>query len=220
MPADATTTLCTWAEFTQGAFADLARNINDPAYQADLLMEGTRLCESVAERRLAPFTVTETHRLSGLDPDEYSDASALPLDLPAALGLSYAQALGASLLVRHCWLNEFAPHYPEMWTYSNITVNISRSFGGGQVLTPNQYRGPAADSGHVWFNLGLFIPIGSYADFTYTAGYTTVPADLRRAAKMMVASILLGEQRPDANGRDPQRLTEDAEKLCARYARQ
>jgi hypothetical protein len=223
MPSDVTGTLCNWAQFTEGAFADLARNFTDAQVQQDFLMEATRLCEGAASgRRLAPFTLTETHRLQGIDPDEYTDAANLPLDLSGVMGRSYAYALGASTLVRHCWLNEFPPHYPEMWTYSNITVNVTRSYGGGQTLSPSQYRGPAPDSGHIWFNLGLFIPIGSYADFTYTGGYTTMPADLVRAGKNMTAALIIRELRPDSsgNGRDPDQLQESAEKMAARYARE
>ncbi len=220
MTADSTTPLCTWAQFTVGQFADLAKNITDTAYQNDLLMEATRLCEGAADRRLAPFTTTETARLAGLDPDEYVDSANLPLDLSGTLGRSYAQALGASTLVRHCWLREFAPHYPEYWSYSDISVNITRSYGGGQNLSPNQYLGPAPDSGHIWFNLGLFIPIGSYADITYTAGYATTPADLRRGCKLMVAAILVREKLPVDGTRDPELLVTEAEKICARYGRE
>jgi hypothetical protein len=220
--ADSTTPLCTWAQFTEGAFADLARNYTSQQVQTNLLMEATRLCEAAADgRRLAPFTdLVETHRLAGVDPDEYTDAANLPLDLQGALGRSYAYALGASTLVRHCWLNEFAPHYAELWGYSDITVNISRSYGGGQLLSASQYRGPSPDSGHIWFNLGQFIPIGSYADVVYSGGYQTTPADLVRASKNMVASIVLRELQPSAQSRDPELLVNEAEKICARYSRE
>jgi hypothetical protein len=223
MSADVITgTLCTWAQFTEGAFADLARNYTAPQVQQDLLMEATRLCEAAASgRRLAPFTgLVETHRLQGVDPDEYTDAANLPLDLAGASGRSYAYALGASTLVRHCWLNEFAPHYPELWGYSNISVSIGRSYGGGQTLSPSQYRGPDLDSGHIWFNLGQFIPVGSYGTFVYSGGYQTIPADLVRAGKNMTAALIIRELRPESNGRDPDLLQQEAEKMCARYARE
>jgi hypothetical protein len=214
-------TLCTWDQFMEGAFADLARNYTDPQAQQALLVESTRLCEGAASgRRLAPFTHTETHRLSGLDPDEYTDTAALPLDLAGTVGQSYANALGASTLVRHCWLNEFPPHYPEMWGYSDITVNVARSYGGGQLLSPSQYRGPDPDSGHLWFNLGMFIPIGSYADILYSGGYQVIPGDLVRASKNMTAALILRELQPNSNNRDPDLLQQEAEKMCARYARE
>ena len=221
MAGDTTTPLCSWAQFTAGAFADLARAVTDPTDPTDLLMESTRLCEGAAGgRRLAPFVgLTETHRLAGLDPDEYSDAANLPLDLQGTVGRSYAAALSASTLVRHTWLDQFAPHYPNLWAYSNITVHITRSYGGSQDLAPGQYTGPAPDSGHVWFRLGLFIPIGSYAEITYSGGYQTTPADLRRAAKNMLASLILRELIPEPQGRDPELLLHQAESICARYGR-
>ena len=219
--SDTTTTLCTWDQFVEGAFKDLARNYTTPQVQADLLIEATRLCEAAADgRRLAPFTLTETHRLAGVDPDEYTDSANLPLDLVSTVGRSYAMALGVSTLVRHCWLNEFAPHHSELWSYSNITLQVVRSYGGGQTLTSNQYVGPELDSGHIWFNLGQFIPVGSLGRVTYSGGYSTVPADLVRAGKMMVASLILTEIQPDRRSHNPEDLTNEAEKICARYGRQ
>src|ERR1700710_105416 len=97
MATDTTTPLCTWDEFTAGAFKNLARFYTDPTEQNDLLMEATRECEALADcRRLAPFTTTESHRLDGVDPDEYTDASNLPLDITGTLNSSYAMALGSS----------------------------------------------------------------------------------------------------------------------------
>lgn len=222
MAADSTTPLCTWAQFMQGAFADLARNYTDTALQTELLLEATRLCEAAADgRRLAPFTgLVETHRLGGIDPDEYTDAANLPLDLQGTLGRSYAYALGASTLVRHCWLNEFAPHYPELWSYSDISLTVVRSYGGSESLSTSQYVGPELDSGHIWFNLGLFVPVGSLGRVTYSGGYQTIPADLVRAGKNMVAAIIVRELQPTSQSRDPDLLTNEAEKICARYARE
>lgn len=219
--ADATTPLCTWAQFTEGAFADLARNYTNPQAQTDLLMESTRLCEAAADgRRLAPFTnLTETHRLAGIDPDEYTDAANLPLDLQGTVGRSYAYALGASTLVRHTWLNEFAPHHPEYWTYNNITLTVVRSYGGSEILSTSQYEGPELDSGHVWFHLGKFIPIGSLGRVVYSGGYTTTPADLVRANKLMIAALIVRELAPTDRTRDPELLVTEAEKICARYSR-
>lgn len=221
MATDTTTPLCTWDEFTAGSFKTLARNYVDPQEQNDLLMEATRECEALADgRRLAPFTTSESHRLDGVDPDEYTDASNLPLDITGTLNASYAMALGSSTLVRHCWLYEFAPRYPEMWAYSNITVDITRSYGGGQILTPNQYVGPAGDSGHIWFNLGMFVPVGSYAQIGYSGGYTVaIPADLRRACKNMIAAILVRDLQPAPTHPDPEVLIKAAARTLAWYAK-
>jgi hypothetical protein len=218
--ADSATPLCTWGQFISGAFADLARAYTDPNGQAALLVEATRLCEAAADRRLAPFSKSETHRLQGIDPDEYTDGGNLPLDLAGTVGRSYAMALGASTLVRHCWLDEFAPHHPEMWTYSNVSVTIVRSYGGSQNLSSAQYVGPEVDSGHVWFNLGQFIPIGSLGRVTYSGGYSTVPADLVRACKLMTAALIVRELNPSSTQRDPDLLQDEAEKICARYGRE
>lgn len=218
--ADSTTPLCSWPQFVSGAFKDMARNIIDPQAQADLLLEATRLCEQEAGRRLAPFTaMTETHRAEGIDPDEYGDSADVPLDQAGALGRSYADALGTSNMVRHCWLNEFAPRYPEMWTYSNVSVQVVRSYGGSQNLTATQIQGPEPDSGHVWFNLGLFIPIGSIVRFTYSGGYTTMPADLVRAGKFMTASLIARELAPTPTSRDPETLRADAVACLVGYTR-
>lgn len=221
--ADTTTPLCTWAQFTEGAFANLARNITDAEVQTDYLMEATRQCEGLAgDRRLAPFTnLVESHRLDGVDPDEYTDAANLPLDLAGTLGRSYAYSIGASTLVRHCWLNEYAPRHAEYWTYSNITLTITRSYGGSQNLTVNQYVGPMPDSGHVWFNLGLFIPIGSYGLVTYSGGYTAaIPADLVRAAKYVTAAIVVRETQPTSTQHDPEILMKNAARILGTYGRE
>src|SRR5690242_1674804 len=119
MGTDTLTPLTTWAQLTNGAFADLVRSYTDPTAQTELLAEATRLCEEACGRRLAPFTgLVETERATGIDPDEYIDAGNVPLDLAGTLGKSYAYAMGTTSLVRHGWLSEYAARYPEMWTYS------------------------------------------------------------------------------------------------------
>lgn len=220
MTADSATPLCTWGQLTQGAFKDLARNITDVGAQNALLLEATRMCErAAAGRRLVPFTaMTETHRAQGIDPDEYGSGSDLPLDQSGALGRSFAAALGTQDMVRHCWLNQYAAHYPEMWTYTGVSFTIVRSYGGTQTLTATQMQGPEPDSGHVLFNLGLFIPIGSVIRVTYGGGYTTSPADLVRAGKLMTASLIVRELAPSAQGRDPDLLANEAEAICASYS--
>lgn len=198
--------LCSASQFQQGAFQDLAR-----AYTlgplSEVMAEATRACETECDRRLALFTITESHRAEGVDPDEYTDTANLPLDIQGALGRSYAASLSASTLIRHCWLNEYAPRYQDMWTYSNVHVSVNRSYGGSQDLT-NKYIGPYADSGHLFFFLGQFIPIGSWLNVTYSGGYTTVPADLVRACKWMAAAIICRELDPmgKSHGHSPDEL--------------
>src|SRR3954468_5921515 len=219
MVADSPVPLATSADMQAGQFADLVR-----AYSAadlgPLMVEATRVCEGVAGRRLAPFTgVPETHRATGIDPDEYTDASSLPMDILGSLGRSYANALGAGDQVRHCWLNEFAPRYPEMWAYSNLQVTILRSYGGSQSVMSASLVGAENDSGHIWFTLGTFLPLGSLIRVQYGGGYSMVPADLGRACKLQAAVLVLGEIDPAGTqfGHDPGALGKQAEDILCRY---
>lgn len=209
--ADSVVPLCSPSQFKEGAFSDLVRDYTTQAL-ADLLAEGTRLCEDATERRLAPFTITELTRADGIDPDEYTDSANLPMDIRSTLGVSYAQALGASSLVRHCWVSEFAPRYQDMWTYSNVSVSIIRSYGGSQDVSPSQIlSGPEPDSGHLWFQLGMFLPVGSRVQVTYSGGYTVAtPASLVRANKFMSAYLAVRELNPDDVQHDPAQLHADA----------
>lgn len=219
MAADSPVPLATSADMQSGQFADLVRDYS-PSDLDELMIEATRVCEGIAGRRLAPFTgVPETHRATGIDPDEYSDAASVPLDLQGTLGRSYSDALGAGDQVRHCWLNEFAPRYPEMWTYSNVQVTILRSYGGSSALAAGNVIGAEADSGHIWFTLGTFLPLGSLIRAVYDGGYTTVPADLARACKLQAAVLVLGEIDPAGTqfGHDPGALRTQAEDILCRY---
>lgn len=220
--ADAPVPLCTPAQMSEGPFADLVRDFSAPAL-SDLMIEATRTCEGICGRRLAPFTITESHRAEGIDPDEYTDAANLPMDLQGTLGRSYAYALGASTLVRHVWLNEYAVRYPEYWTYSNMQIQVVRSYGGSQSVSTAQILSSQPDRGHVWFQLGLFLPIGSDVLVTYSGGYTvTIPADLVRSAKCMAASLALSELDPAAShsAHDPGELEARAERILTPYMRE
>ena len=218
--ADSPTPLCSAAQFSEGAFADLAAGYTGTAL-ADLMVEATRACESECGRRLAPFTITESHRAEGIDPDEYADSANLPMDLQGTLGRSYAYALGASTLVRHCWLDEYAPRYQDLWSYSvSPTVTLVRSYGGSETLTASQIIGPEPDSGHVWFQLGTFLPIGSLIRVTYSGGYTVaIPGDLVRANKFMAAWMAIKELNPEDNSRDPEQLHTDALMILSNWDR-
>ena len=68
MAADTPTPLATSAQMKEGAFADLVRSFDDPALD-QLMVEATRACETECSRRLAPFTMTESHRAEGIDPE-------------------------------------------------------------------------------------------------------------------------------------------------------
>lgn len=219
MPVDAPIPLATSAQLMDGAFADLVRQY-ETATIDQAMIQATRELEGICGRRLAPFTITESHRAEGIDPDEYSDSANLPMDIRGTIGASYAMALGASSLVRSIWLNEYAPRYPEYWTYSNVQIDIVRSYGGSQTVT-TLLDGPDPDSGHVWFQLGLFLPVGSRVHVTYSGGYTVAtPADLVRACKYLAAAYIIDELDPlGDHGHDPDVLRVKAEDVLLPYMR-
>lgn len=197
---DTPATLVTPDQLTSGALASLFQSY-DPATLADLLLQATRACETECNRRLVPFTgLVETHRAEGVDPDEYSGSVDIPMDVQGTLGRSYAASLGGGGgLVRHCWLSEYAPQYPEFWSYSQVSITIVRSYGGSQVFTASSIEGPEVDSGHVWFRLGTWLPVGSWIRAVYSGGYTTIPADLVRGGMWMAGSIAVAELDPARN---------------------
>jgi hypothetical protein len=197
--ADAPVPLANWAQLSEGPFSDLVAGYTSATAQSDLMFEATRRCEDETQRRLAPFTaVTESHRASGVDPDEFAGSGAdVPMSIQGTLGQSYASALGYDTnMIRHVWVHEYAPRYPDMWAYSGVSVTYTLSVGGAQTLTATQVSGPEPDSGHLWIPLGTFLPVGSWIRVTYSGGYTTVPAGLVRACKLMAASIAARELDP------------------------
>jgi hypothetical protein len=218
MAMDALTPLCSVQQFLEGAFADLARDYSNIAI-SNILIEATRACESAVDRRLAPFTITETQRADGLDVEDALDAY-VPLDPTSQLGFSRAQSLGSTLLVRHFWVRECPPRYPELWTGSINSISLLRSFSGTQSVAVStlQYE---ADTGHVRFQLGTFVPPATTIVVNYSGGYSTTPADLVRACKFMAASIVLKELDPAQamHGHDPDALRLDAMELLASYTR-
>lgn len=221
MAADLPTPLASAADMLAGQFADLVRDYSADALD-QLMIEATREAEGICGRRLAPFTaLPETHRATGIDPDEYTDAANLPMDLQGTLGRSYSNALGAGDQVRHVWLNEFATRYPDLWTYSNLQVTILRSYGGSQPMAAASLTGAEPDSGHVWFTLGTFLPLGSLIRVQYDGGYTTIPADLGRAGKLLAASNVLGEIDPAGTqfSHDQGALRKQAEDILCNYQR-
>jgi hypothetical protein len=217
--ADSPVPLCSSAQFKEAAFADLASALSDGAL-ADFLIEGTRLCEEACDRRLAPFTLTETHMALGINPDEYAESANFPMDILGTLGMSSARAYGGVSLVSHVWLNEMPVRYPEMWAYSGTTITITRSYGGSQLLGPGQILSGPDDTGHVRFTLGTFVPVGSGIQVAYSGGYVnSTPASLVRANKYMTASIICRELNPDDSSHDPDLLREDATAILASWQR-
>lgn len=219
MATDSPIPLATSAQMLSSRYGDLVRDW-DPAELDQLMVEATRECEGEVSRRLVPFTgLTETHRAEGIDPDEYADSANLPMDLQGTLGRSYAMALGASTLVRHVWLNEYAVRHAEYWAYSDMQITLIRSYGGTQQVSAAQILDTATDTGHVFFQLGIFLPIGTTIKVVYGGGYQTIPADLVRAGRHMAASIAAAELDPIQPGHDPDMLREKAVLILDAYAR-
>lgn len=220
---DTVSPLCSVAQLQEGAFADLTRSFSAQAL-SDIVIEATRWCETECQRRLAPFTgLTEIHRAEGIDPDEQSAVmGGIPMDIYGSLGASYASALGGvGDMVRHLWLNEHAPVFSEKWQYANVSITVYRSIGGSQVVP--LLTGPDPGTGHVWFRLGTFIPLGSILQATYDGGYpsSNTPADLVRAAKFKAAALCCDELDPlqATHGHDAGSLEEKAASALAPYAR-
>jgi hypothetical protein len=218
--ADNPIPLCSAAQFKIGPFGDLVSALSGEAL-TDFLLEATRICEDEVDRRLVPFTVTETHRAEGIDPDEVSDAANLPMDIRSTLGASYASAIGAQALVRHVWLDEKAHRYSDLWQYSNVAVHFIRSYGGSQTVSPPQIlNGPEPDTGHLWFQLGIFLPVGSRIQVTYSGGYVVaIPASLVRACKFICASNIVRELNPGNTDHNPEQLHTDALMILSNWTK-
>jgi len=155
--------------------------LSSPA-QTQLLTDASRAVENYCGRLLAPFTGhVERHRAQMTDPDAQADIY-VPLDLQGTLGTSRARSLGANDLVRHVFLKEYPPVYPEMWTGSITAITVTHAIGGATTLDLSSgsltYH---PETGQIMFPLGTYIVIGDLLSITYAGGYSTVPDDLKRA---------------------------------------
>jgi hypothetical protein len=208
------------AAFTESAFGDLVKDFSDQA-KSDLTIEATRICEGEAgNRRLAPFTVTETTRADGIDPDEYPPGASMPMPIQGTVGWSQALAMGGNDLVRHCWVSQFPPRYPDLWAYSGVSVTVVRSYAGTETLSQSQVLNGPDNLGHLWFQIGTLVPIGSRIAVTYSGGYTVaIPADLVRACKLVCAWLAIGELNPGTTDHNPDKLYTDALMILANYQR-
>jgi hypothetical protein len=217
--ADTPVPLCSAANFTSSAFGDLVAKYSAQAL-ADLMSESTRACEAAAGgRRLAPFTITETTRADGVDPDEYPAGASLPMPIQGTIGWSEALALGGGNdLVRHCWLTQTPPRYPDLWQYSGITITVIRSYSGTQQYDQAQLLDGPDNTGHLWFQIGSLVPIGSRVRTTYSGGYViAIPADLVRAGRLMAAWMVVSELNPASTDHDPDRLYASACRILEAY---
>jgi len=190
--------LATVAEFSK-RYPELVVDL-DATTIADILVEATAHLEDLTGRRLAPFKGhIYQDRLFGIDPGEYGNNADMPMDIFGSLGMSQAIALGASTLVRHFWLDQHAPAYPELWTYNIQSMTIYRTYGDYQPIDFNHggVRGPDVTDGHVWIRLGTFAPEGSRIEVVYDGGYTNgIPPSLRRACLFQAAKFIMLEFEP------------------------
>ena len=211
-------------EDLQKRFPEVTQGV-DPDVLQDILVEATSFLEDSTNRRLAPFSghICE-ERLFGISPDEYGDVSAdMPIDIYGSLGISKAAALGASDLVRHLWLDQYAPFYPELWTYDIQSMVIYRTYGDHQPIDWNNggIIGPNTTDGHVWFRLGTFIPEGTFVKVVYSGGYTKgIPPSLRRACLFQAIKYVILECEPQMrSSMDLKEIDDVVERNIATWAR-
>ena len=191
--------LCTAADFVK-RYPEISQSI-PPEVIAELCLEATDHIEAITSRRLAPFTGhIYSDMLVGIYPDEYGQSAAIPTDIYASLGISYANALGANSLVRHFWLDQFAPRLPELWQYSIESMNLVLTYGN---TTPIDFQaggtifGPSPVDGSCWLRLGTFAPQGTMVTVVYSGGYTGgIPAGLKRAALFQALKFAVLEAEP------------------------
>lgn len=207
-------------------FPNLCDSVTPEVIQT-LIIEATGSLEDMVDRRLAPFTgMVYEDMLLGISPVEYGASMInVPMSAQGVMGTSYAQSIGATDLMRHFWLPEFAPRYPELWTYKITSITVALTYGNTQSITiPTGGligNSPTITSGHCWLRLGTFAPEGSYIKVVYSGGYTGgIPAALRRACLYQTAKMLMLESEPQT--RDDMNFNEidsQVTRLMAPWAR-
>lgn len=209
------------ADLTSGPFSVLWRGTPQSSDQLNVMIRASRAIEARCTRRFVPFAnLLQTQRAEGVDIAESGYAG--PLPLLAALGRSRAQAFGnTNDLVRDVWLDEHAPLYPELWTYSNVTVTLARAWGDQQIIAGTTLEGPEADTGHFRLPIGTWCPTGTTIRVAYSGGYTVAyPDDLRQACIFQAAKQLILTAEPQARpGMDTADLEAEIVNLLAPYAR-
>jgi hypothetical protein len=191
--------------------------------QNSVMIPASMAIESQCNRRLTPFTgLVESFRAQNVDPDDQTDFG-MPMSQSAMLGISRAQSLGATQLVRHGWLREHPVRWPDLWSGSISDIKLYWATSGSQDMpspvtaSSVQYE---VDTGHVRFNLGTFLPQGSTVVATYSGGYSTVPSELKAACMLKATEIgllyLEPESRPSI---DMGELKDGIERLIDPYIR-
>lgn len=193
--------LITSADLAGGSVGAITQNYaSDPNYLTSVANRASRNIETRCNRRLAPFTVTESHLATGVDINGLGAADAsMPLSMAGTLGLDRARAYGAFAgLVRDVWLDQWAPQYPELWSYSNVSATLTRTLDDTEQVIGSRITGPDPDSGHLRFSLGTFCPPGSLIKVTYSGGYQTTPDDLVEACRLQALKLLILEIEPQS----------------------
>jgi hypothetical protein len=220
-PSSLTTPLATAAQF-QKRFPQLC--IDGPAADQteleQIMLEATSTIEEECGRRFLFSGHIYSDRLFGIDSSDDFDID-MPLDLVGALGLSQAMAYGASNLVRNWWIDQTAPHYPELWTYSISSITLYLTTGSVLTVNPQTIEGPQPDTGHARFKPGTFAPDGTTIEVVYSGGYTvSVPPSLRRLCLYQAEKAVIMDNEPQTReGMNFSELENQIEKLMAFWGR-
>lgn len=197
--------LASSADFNGSAYKDMAATLT--SQELDRIMNAaTREVETVCDNRFAPFTLTESIRLTDTDVDDVIP-NGIIVPPNAQLGLDYARALQTPTLVRGFQVRRFPPVFEDMWTgaVTGITLTWAVQYQP-MVIMPTQIQF-FPDTGLGNFTLGTFAPPGATAEITYTGGYSTIPDDLKQAALHMAAAEIADMLDPvEANNLDPEKI--------------
>jgi hypothetical protein len=201
MVAAAYRPLATPEDMRDGPFKYLLSGATD-TYLASTMARASRNIESRCGRRLTPF-VGAVHSELAEGVSSPSTGGGMPISMIDTLTESRASALtGSGAMVRDVWLHDHAVVWPDLWTYSDVTVQVLPMVGGeGQTYSAGVFQGPQPDSGHIRLPLGTYCPIGSTIRVTYSGGYTVaIPDDLSEACMLQAARLLILSIAPERRG--------------------
>lgn len=212
-----TVPMATAAAFTTfGSFGSLVTGSSTDDIDR-LMVRSTRAIERRCDRRLVSFTVTESTRAQGIDPDS-AGTSHMPIDMQGALGMSKARALGVTDMVRDLWVQQYPPVEQDMWAYSGVSASVQSAYGGLSAVRIAE--GPEPDTGHLRLPLGTFCPVGSTVRITYSGGYFTIPEDLELATIYQAAKFsIVGAEPQERKEMSTVELDHELTTLLAPYMR-
>ena len=170
------------------------------------LEEATSNIEDRCSRRLVPFYGhIYDDRLSGIDPFSGGGfvSPGVLMDEINTLGMDRARSLNyGDSQTRHLWLDEYAPRYPELWTYNIHVFMVQNTYGSWIDIVPmGLVAPPNVTDGHCWLKIGTFAPEGSRVHVVYDGGYTEgIPPSLKRACRMQAALFIVLDNEPQLRG--------------------